>query len=142
MVIVMAILGIFLAITVPSFEGYAHKARQSEARILLGNMYTAQRSYYLQFGHYSTSLTEIGWSATGNLRYIVGFAPERGNISDSFDLCNSEHGCKMLVPHFRNKGYVSGNDYQAHAIGHIGGMIADEWTMNQDKILSNTVSGL
>jgi type II secretory pathway pseudopilin PulG len=142
MTIVMAMLGILAAVGMPALEWYIRKTRQVEARNLLDNLYQAEYTFYTEHGRYSDSLQELGFMPNGNLRYNIGFAPVPGKVTDTFNLCVAGATCQMMVPDFKNKGTASKSRFMAHAIGHVGGMIADEWTIDQDHLLFNSVSGL
>jgi len=141
LIVVVAMLGIFTALAIPSFEGYIARTRQVEARTLLANLYKAEYAYFAEKGKYTNSLKELGFQPDGNLRYNVGFAETPGTVTDTFYLCQGT-SCHMMIPDFKNKGWAQDKAFQAHAIGQVGGMVADEWTIDQDSQLLNTVTGL
>src|SRR5712692_5534227 len=67
LMIVVAIIGILAAITIPNFIRFQARSKQSEAKSNLKSLFTAQRSFYQEKDRYSNYVDEIG------------FAPERGN---------------------------------------------------------------
>ncbi|HEY4716251.1 MAG TPA: prepilin-type N-terminal cleavage/methylation domain-containing protein [bacterium] len=68
LMIVVAIIGILAAIAIPNFMKFQARSRQSEARTNLKSLFTAELSYWAQYG-----------SLGGGNVCIVGYAPERGN---------------------------------------------------------------
>ena len=52
LVIVIAIVIILSVISVPIYRGYVDKAKYSEAYALLGNILSAQKAYYSQYGNF------------------------------------------------------------------------------------------
>ncbi len=74
LMIVVAIIGILAAIAIPNFLSYQCKAKQAEAKVNLGNLRTAEEAYRAEQDTYSTSLTNIGFSTSGDTRYTLGIA--------------------------------------------------------------------
>lgn len=63
--IVVAII-IFLAkVIVPRYAHYYAKARQAEVAVNLTALYTAQQSYYIEHGRYTSNFKELGWQPKG-----------------------------------------------------------------------------
>jgi type IV pilus assembly protein PilA len=74
LMIVVAIIGILSAVAIPNYQKYQNRARQSEARLLLSGIYTAERAYAVDINSYTACLVDIGADAQGNTRYYqTGF---------------------------------------------------------------------
>jgi len=69
LMIVVAIVGILAAIAIPNFLRYQCKARQSEAKSLLGAIRTNQEAYYAEYDTYTTSLASAGFATKGDAKY-------------------------------------------------------------------------
>jgi type II secretory pathway pseudopilin PulG len=67
MAVAAAVVGVAAAIAIPNFLKFQCRARQTEARVNLKALYTAQRAYQAENGKLGESFEKIG------------FAPERGN---------------------------------------------------------------
>ncbi|MBD2529644.1 type IV pilin-like G/H family protein [Nostoc flagelliforme FACHB-838] len=63
LLVVIIIIGILSAIALPSFLNQANKAKQSEAKTIVGSMNRAQQAYYLENGKFA-SATNDATSAT------------------------------------------------------------------------------
>jgi type IV pilus assembly protein PilA len=108
LMIVVAIIGILAAIAIPNFMNYQCKAKQAEAKTLLGNVRLAQEAYYAEHDTYSSSLASIGFAAKGDTIYSITTTPAN-----------------------------SGTTFTATATAKIGNQ-DDEWTINEDGNLVNT----
>lgn len=95
--IVVAIIGILAAISIPNFLRYQAKSRQSEAKINLGGIFVAQTSY---FGEQSTfgSFDRIGFALAGSSNrytYRSGGTDPAGGVTSgtvNVDLINPRGG--------------------------------------------------
>jgi len=77
------LLGIIAAIALPSFLSQANKARQAEARSLVGAMTRAQQAYHLEKGTFSNSIEGLGIGIrpeTENYRYQIVSQPNNQNV--------------------------------------------------------------
>ena len=78
LMIVVAIIGILSAVAIPNYQRYQSRARQSEAKINLSAINTAESAYIVDAGSYSACLPGIGVTintAAANKRYYTtGFA--------------------------------------------------------------------
>lgn len=61
LMIVVAIIGILSAVAVPNFKRYQAKSKTSEAKIQLAAAYTAEQSFYGDFGIYHNCFTYMGY---------------------------------------------------------------------------------
>lgn len=74
LMVVVAIIGILSAIGIPQYQKFQAKARQSEAKSHLGALFTAEKSFQLEWNGYSVDLKNIGYAVEGkNMRYVEGF---------------------------------------------------------------------
>jgi type IV pilus assembly protein PilA len=79
LVIVLAILGILIALAVPRYLGARKKAYKAEAENVLQEVRTLEWSYYQQFNLFDTSGTSIGFAVPGGMHWnspeVTGTAP-------------------------------------------------------------------
>ena len=73
LMIVVAIIGILSAVAVPNFKRYQAKSKTSEAKIQLAAAYTAQQSFYGDFGIYHNCFTYMGYDPSSEIsnRYFA-----------------------------------------------------------------------
>jgi type IV pilus assembly protein PilA len=71
LMIVVAIIGILAAIAIPNFMTYQCKAKQSEAKTLLGAIRTSQEVYYAENSTYATSSDSLDFGMKGDRIYSV-----------------------------------------------------------------------
>ncbi|MBY0452014.1 MAG: prepilin-type N-terminal cleavage/methylation domain-containing protein, partial [Bdellovibrionaceae bacterium] len=75
LMVVVAIIGVLAAIGIPQYSKFQAKARQSEAKLSLAALFTAEESFRQEWNQFSTNLNNIGFSVQGSrLRYKTGFA--------------------------------------------------------------------
>ena len=75
LMIVVAIIGILSAVAVPNFKRYQAKSKTSEAKIQLAAAYTAEQSFYGDFGIYHNCFTYMGYDPSNeeaNRYFAVG----------------------------------------------------------------------
>lgn len=58
--IVVAIIGILAALCIPRFLQFSEKAKQSEAKMVLKQIYTLETSFQSVQGHFSEDMAEVG----------------------------------------------------------------------------------
>src|SRR2546426_2727915 len=72
LMIVVAIIGILAAIAIPNFMTYQAKARQSEAKVNLGGVFTTATSYFAENNTFSVPTADtLGYKPAGNVRYAI-----------------------------------------------------------------------
>ncbi len=73
LMIVVAIIGILSAVAVPNFKRYQAKSKTSEAKIQLAAAYTAEQSFYGDYGIYHNCFTYMGYdpSSEKDSRYFA-----------------------------------------------------------------------
>jgi type IV pilus assembly protein PilA len=167
LMVVVAIIGILAAVAIPNFQRFQRKARQSEATSALGALHAAEQAFHGQWDNYTTDLVAAGWAPEGNFRYLIGFgagaawsgmappdytaaAPVPANLSTAVAAvciagrCMDNSGWNMAVGAL--PGTVAGGTgpaatLTAGANGDVGGTLVDTWTINQGKVLTNTMDG-
>jgi prepilin-type N-terminal cleavage/methylation domain-containing protein len=60
MLVAVAIIGVLIVIAVPSYQRYAARAKQGEAKMVLSYVYTAERTFASEAGSYTGCLSQIG----------------------------------------------------------------------------------
>lgn len=80
LMVVVAIIGILSAIAIPNFQKYQASARQSEAKMNLGTLYSAQKAYSAESSTFSGCLLGVGFElpATSKRYYRIGFKSGSG----------------------------------------------------------------
>lgn len=58
--IVVVIIGILVSVAIPSYQSFKDKAKVTEAKVFLSEIYTAEKTYYAEFEKYSQDLYKIG----------------------------------------------------------------------------------
>lgn len=77
LLIVLVIIGILVMIAIPIYQNITTKAKTTEAKLMLGQVETLQKAYYMEYDHYSKDLNAIGFeqnklvSDGGKARYII-----------------------------------------------------------------------
>lgn len=80
LLIVVVIVGILVAVAVPSYRNYVIRANRAEARSALLALATAEEKYYLQCNTYTASLgSGAGTCSPANLQFPA--VSERGNYA-------------------------------------------------------------
>lgn len=77
LLIVLVIIGILVMLAIPIYQNIADRAKATEAKLMLGQVETLQKAYYMQYDHYSGDLAAIGFEQNrlitdgGKARYII-----------------------------------------------------------------------
>lgn len=122
LMIVIGIIALLAAISIPTFSKFIAKAKRTEAHMNLHALYAAQKAYWAEHGRYSTQLAgpdSVGWKPEGyhgggeteNFYYTYGFSGSEGQNYFTGKLktaANYLTGSKA-----DNKGFV------AYAVGDI-----------------------
>jgi len=156
LMIVVAIIGILASIAVPNFQKFQRRAKQSEGKGMLATIYTAEKSFQGEWNTYVACLADVGVVAEGKGYYRSGFAAQTTKTAPGSSIPVA--GCGAGV----NNAYVqpvaaagvvfagppAGTDvtstvaFLAGTQGVLGGAVNDQWTIDQNKAVTNTVSGL
>jgi len=168
LMVVVAIIGVLAAIGIPQYSKFQAKARQSEAKLALAALFTAEESFRQEWNQFSVDEKNIGFSVQGSrLRYVTGFpavactgyvttlgAPaETVNITNTWsDGTNVNTSGATWTVGTQQKPTASGAScnatsatftaasYGSPAAGSVdpGTTAGDLWTVNQVKLISNT----
>ena len=107
--IVIIILAIITSLVFPSYKKLVGKAKQTEAKTTLQAIYTAQKLYFAENNKYATSLTDLDIEIPSDARY---------SYSNS-----------ALTNIFSAKAEFNLDQDPA----------LDTWTINEQKVLDNTI---
>lgn len=91
LMVVLVIIGILVLLALPKLEPVVTKAKTTEAKMMLKQVYTLQKSYKFENDHYSTSLDEIGFEQEklvtdgGRARYKIEIvsADDKGFVAQA-----------------------------------------------------------
>ena len=109
--IVVVIIGILATLAYPSLGGYLQRSKQTEAKVGLSAVYTAQKIYFAISQTYADSLSnlDVQLETGGISRYSITLT------------CSS-------------------SSFTATANGNLDDAVLDIWTIDRNKTLQNTVS--
>jgi type IV pilus assembly protein PilA len=79
LMIVVVIIGILAALAIPRFMSATVKAKESEAKTILKQIYTLERTYRQEVGAYSGVLATIGFDVPTNSRFIYAIDAAAAN---------------------------------------------------------------
>ena len=114
LMIVVAIIGILAAIAIPNFLNYQCKAKQTEAKTTLGSIATCEDAYFAEYDTYTALLNAMGFVTIGaNQRYSYRVVA----TTTTFTATATSTGAGL-------KG-AAGDDV---------------WTMDEDRVLTNTTN--
>ncbi len=162
LMIVVAIIGILAAIALPNFSRFQRKARQSEAKGMLGAYHTSLKASAAEMGCFRGNFVAIGFQPEGELYYRLTAADNATcSLPTSWPASASDTACVVTSAtcstttytktwNERAVGPVAGaqtaamanNTYTAKSAGNLGATANDEWTINETKTLTNASSGL
>src|SRR5437773_844415 len=143
LMIVVAIIGILAAIAIPNFMTYQAKARQSEAKVNLGGLFTTATSYFAENNTFSVpTANSLGYLPAGNIRYNIWYGGI-GSISIPVAQFKVTAPCSTVaptaVPVPAGSTAAGLNGFTAGSIGNIDSdAVCDEWEINDLRNLTNT----
>ena len=79
LMIVVVIIGILAALAIPRFMQATIKAKESEAKTVLKQIYTLERVYRQENGAYTLVVADIGFLAPTNSKYVYAVSAAGGN---------------------------------------------------------------
>jgi len=143
--------GILGVIAIPNFQKFKGKAQQSEAKVALAQLYTAQKAFHVEYGFYHTDLEALKMTQSNLQSYRIGFV--NPSVLDSEILATLgelqlDPAKMQVIPagrtpasHVDLGNYCSDctatkDTFKAVAVGFINGK-ADVWTINESKQLKN-----
>lgn len=159
LMVVVAIIGILAAMSVGAVQKQIAKARQAEAKTNLSTLFTSMKAYHSEFANYTTHFNLIKVGFEGQMRYNTGFqnvvakpvadtSTTAGNnrITSAVYCQNSGGLCSQVASNGVNHteaalGTVASTAtaFTATAVADIyQAALVDTWTINQNKVFSNT----
>lgn len=162
LMIVVAIIGILVAIAAPNFSKYQAKSRQSEAKLALGAVYAGERAFHGEYAAYIQGMVDIGYTPEGTKRfYQVGWTATTaaGSVSSYGSTASAANYDRVNYPAAWsdcNMGPLSatpgattldGQTFSVVATGQLNdgntpSGSCDTWTIDHNKALSNVTIGL
>lgn len=85
LMIVVAIIGVLAAVAIPNYTKYVARARQTEAKLALSSVYTAETFFQTEHSNYTVCVAAIGAqpdNALAKRYYAFGFPTAPGNDCD------------------------------------------------------------
>jgi len=132
LMIVVAIIGILAAIAIPNFLTYQAKAKQSEAKIGLGGIFTTAISYFGENNTFVATPTQLGYKPAGTPRYEFSW---NATTINSTGAASCTGNTTVLASAASATGFTAG------ARGNIDSdSTCDEWTMNDLRLLVNQIN--
>lgn len=148
LMVVVAIIGILSAIAVPNFKKYQAKSKQSEAKIQLAAIYSAEVATLADYDTYATCISFMGYETSPKGYYTIGFQAGY-DASAKYPSCDASATFKVSpTTHQSANGAVQTAlsstaaaqlTFTAGAAGQIStsSTTDDEWQINHNKSLTN-----
>ena len=138
LMIVVAIIGILAAIAIPNFMTYQAKARQSEAKVVLGGVFTTATSYFAENNTYSATASQLGYAPSGTSRYDTYYA----GTAAANKILNNAGGaaapCNVAPTTAPTPNWTTSGGFTAGSVGQIDSdNTCDEWSINDVRNLTN-----
>lgn len=138
LLVVVAVIGILAAIAIPNFMAYRAKARQAEAKVGLGGLYTSATVYFSEKNTYVVSpLALLGFQLAGASGYDFYYGGTAASLKVTPDGGGAAAPCNV-APSAAPLPDMSASGFTAAAISNIDGdATCDEWEINDLRILTN-----
>ena len=147
----VGIVGVLASVAVPNYNKYSVKARQTEAKVGLGSIYTAEQTYSIDTGGFTACLSNIGFTTSANY-YAIGFnaSTSGGTTYGSGSTCTlgvnvsfwsstkAAGGATLNSPSTAGSVGTTPPSFFTAAEGKVGGSINDIWTIDSNRNLSNS----
>lgn len=124
LILVVGIIGVLASVALPNYRNFQARARQSEARLHLAALYTAQTSFFYEQESYTTCIdaTTYPRSTSEKLYYAVGFTATDTNCGTGASDCHSiNYEPVMPCP----AGAFPAGAFYAANLGHGGAPVND-----------------
>lgn len=163
LMIVVAIIGILTTIAVPNFQKFQAKAKQTEAKANLSAMYAAEKAFYAEWSQYYGIFGDIGYVPEGKLNYYLSFGSKgtdpnapwvasagTGSGAACFETAaacatlnvqrTAAHGTTAPAGAAMNNNSFTGA--ASSALDPNNPATRDTWTIDQNKLTTNSVPGI
>ena len=135
LMIVVAIIGILAAIAIPNFLTYQAKAKQSEAKLGLGGLFTTATSYFAENNTYTATPLQLGYQPAGTTKYNF-FYGGTGVAQQVPASGGAPAGCTGMT--VAPTPAMTANTFTAGAVSNIDGDTAcDQWSIDDARHLVN-----
>ena len=146
LMLIVGIIGLLTAIALPAFMNYQARSKQSEAKVNLAGIFSAETAYFAEKSRYNPALRDVGFSLAGQGKYY-DFTVEAPNAGGSWPSgawvgVNGTPGegpaaAEATLNFVDNiKPGVSQLAFTALAAGNIDGdSTYDTWTMTSERVL-------
>jgi type IV pilus assembly protein PilA len=153
LMIVVAVVGLLVALAGPAYSRYQAKTRQSEAKINLAHVYSSEKSFYSEYSSYISSFDALQFMPEGFRRYytigwnadmtttISGYAGTYGTPRYDSQNTASTFGCSpaTAAPLLPAPVLSNSQTFLAGAAGEVlVGYGCDVWTIDETKNLINS----
>lgn len=139
LMIVIAIVGILAAFSIPSYNRYLAKAKQTEVSLNLASLHAAQQLYFLEHNTYTNDLSVLAWEPSGHKNnmshYSYGFQGKKNN--------NYFVGTSQIEANAFPATHAHKDSFIACAIADLQGKgKLDIWTIDESKKITHVADGL
>jgi type IV pilus assembly protein PilA len=118
--------GILAAIAIPNFLKFQARAKQSEAKVSLKSLYTAEKAFFAENGRFATTFAMAGWQPEASRRYTYFLGD---------DVIAPTQGEAQGLPE-EVETYAREQSFQAAAIGNLDSDdTVDVWIIDQENQL-------
>jgi type IV pilus assembly protein PilA len=144
LMVVVGIIGVLATVAIPQFSKFSSRAKQSEAKVNLGGVYTVEKAYYVEANTYNSCLAQLGYEASGqSRRYTIGFQSGHamnaaGSISCTAGEGNTSFTAAGLAVTSLPATGMTNTTFLAGAVGNVSGKGNDQWTIDHNQNLQNT----
>jgi len=126
LMVVVGIIGILASLALPKLQVFMAKSKQSEAKVVLPTIFSLEQSYYADNNSFS-AITSSAWTAAAGS--TAGDAANPNSI-----------GLKVTTKYFAVSTTAATTTVftaqaAAAAAALCPGALAENWTINQDKLL-------
>lgn len=158
LMVVVAIIGILSAVAIPNFKRYQAKSKVSEAKLSLAGIFTGQTTLQSDYDSFAPCMDFSGFSDPANAYYSVGWTADNGGLRGAVNARLAGTPCGATFEYQADRGTggaahgaivaavgtaITSNTFTAGAEGNISAdsPATDQWTINEDKTLTNLQVG-